>query len=352
MAIQFLHNLDLNYNELQNAKLQVVGTDPTINLVEGRIIYNSVEDAIKFYNGSAWVGLDGSGDISGVTVGDGMSGGGTSGNVTLTNIDKGSSQSIWKNIASDSGTTAANSNNDTITIAGGANVSTSILGDTVTINSTDTNTQLSQEAVEDMVGGMLDGAETFISVSYDDVNGNIDFVVPVLDQDNMFSNSAVHLATQQSIKAYVDTEINSVIDAAPGALDTLNELAAALGDDPNHTTTMTNLIAAKVAKTSRQALADAADALTISGHAITLTRGDGSTDVVNVPNPTSNTKVATITDTTTVTHSLGDDVIVQLYDTSTKETVFAEVDRVALGTTVTFASTPTNSVRVLIQKIG
>ena len=36
---------------------------------------------------------------------------------------------------------------------------------------------LTQEQVEDFVGGMLDGTETLISVSYDDTDGNIDFVV-------------------------------------------------------------------------------------------------------------------------------------------------------------------------------
>ena len=39
------------------------------------------------------------------------------------------------------------------------------------------NTQLTQEQVEDFVGGMLDGTETGITVSYDDTDGNIDFVV-------------------------------------------------------------------------------------------------------------------------------------------------------------------------------
>tara|TARA_R100000458_G_scaffold48111_1_gene47054 strand:- start:461 stop:1966 length:1506 start_codon:yes stop_codon:yes gene_type:complete len=67
------------------------------------------------------------------------------------------------------------------------------------------NTQLTQEQVEDFVGGMLDGTETFITVTYDDTDGNIDFVVPVKDEDNMASDSATHLATQQSVKAYVDT---------------------------------------------------------------------------------------------------------------------------------------------------
>ena len=109
-------------------------------------------------------------------------------------------------------------------------------------SSTDTNTQLSQEQVEDFVGGMLDGTETFISVSYDDTDGNIDFVVPVLDEDNMNTNSATHLATQQSIKAYVDSEVAGLVDSAPGALNTLNELAAAINDDATFSSTVTTAL--------------------------------------------------------------------------------------------------------------
>ena len=48
------------------------------------------------------------------------------------------------------------------------------------------------------------------------------------------------LATQ----SYVTTQINNVIDSAPGALNTLNELAAALGDDANFSTTVANSIGA------------------------------------------------------------------------------------------------------------
>ena len=63
---------------------------------------------------------------------------------------------------------------------------------------------------------------------------------------------------------------------------------------------------------------------------------------------------ATITATGTVTHNLGTkDVIVQLYDVTTFDTVFADVDRTSPNVvTVTFGSTPTNSIRVLVQKIG
>ena len=46
-------------------------------------------------------------------------------------------------------------------------------------------------------------------------------------------------------ESYVDTAVANVIDSAPGALDTLNELAAALGDDANFATTTTNSLALK-----------------------------------------------------------------------------------------------------------
>lgn len=47
---------------------------------------------------------------------------------------------------------------------------------------------------------------------------------------------------------YVDNAVANLVDTAPGTLDTLNELAAALGDDPNFATTMTNSLATKADK--------------------------------------------------------------------------------------------------------
>lgn len=62
----------------------------------------------------------------------------------------------------------------------------------------------------------------------------------------------------------------------------------------------------------------------------------------------------TISDTATITHGLKTkDIIVQLYDTVTSETVYADVERISTTqATITFATTPTNSIRVLVQKIG
>ena len=52
--------------------------------------------------------------------------------------------------------------------------------------------------------------------------------------------------TQVATTAYVQNEISELIDAAPGALDTLNELAAALGDDANFATTVTTALGTKL----------------------------------------------------------------------------------------------------------
>ena len=61
-------------------------------------------------------------------------------------------------------------------------------------------------------------------------------------------NADPSLALGAATKQYVDTEVAGIVDSAPATLDTLNELAAALGDDANFSTTVTNSIATKVAK--------------------------------------------------------------------------------------------------------
>jgi len=72
---------------------------------------------------------------------------------------------------------------------------------------TDTNTQLSQEQVEDFVGGMLDGTETRISVTYDDVDGNIDFVVDA-DLAN-YDNTTAGFLTSVSTADIGDSQVTN-----------------------------------------------------------------------------------------------------------------------------------------------
>ena len=67
-------------------------------------------------------------------------------------------------------------------------------------------------------------------------------------------------------KTYVDTAVAGIVDSAPATLDTLNELAAALGDDANYATSTTTAIATKLTKTDNLSdLDNSATALTNLG---------------------------------------------------------------------------------------
>ena len=100
---------------------------------------------------------------------------------------------------------------------------------------------------------------------------------------------------------------------------------------------------------------------TVSNTGVTsITAGTGisvsaSTGAITISsNPSASQYATTISGTSTVSHNLGSrDIMVQLYDTVTYETVYADVDRDTTNAVIiTFASTPTNSIRVLVQKIG
>ena len=79
-------------------------------------------------------------------------------------------------------------------------------------------------------------------------------------------------------KKYVDDEVSGLVDSAPGALDTLNELAAALGDDADFSTTITNSIATK---------------LPLAGGTVTGAIAMSTNKITGVGNPTAAQDVAT-----------------------------------------------------------
>ena len=113
------------------------------------------------------------------------------------------------------------------------------------------------------------GAGTGITVNADNVAINFK------DEDNMASNSASHAATQQSIKAYVDAEVAGVVNSAPSALNTLDELAAALGDDANFATTTSTALGNRLrVDTSSQGLTGTQQANAITNLGITATKAE------------------------------------------------------------------------------
>jgi uncharacterized protein YfkK (UPF0435 family) len=79
-------------------------------------------------------------------------------------------------------------------------------------------------------------------ISLSVVSGNLN-IVNTITNNNQLDNGAGYATT-----SYVTTQINNLVDAAPGTLDTLNELAAALGDDPNFATTIAASIGTKQAQ--------------------------------------------------------------------------------------------------------
>ena len=102
-----------------------------------------------------------------------------------------------------------------------------------------TNLFFTNERVDDRVAALLVGGNN-ITATYDDVAGTL-----TIDGQPGYTDGDV--GTYLSANGY-DTATNiiaTITDSAPATLDTLNELAAALGDDPNFATTVTNSLATK-----------------------------------------------------------------------------------------------------------
>jgi hypothetical protein len=103
----------------------------------------------------------------------------------------------------------------------------------------------------------LNSASGSITISPEDGSGNANVTFPRagyagLDSPALTGTPTAPTATagtsttQLATTAFVAGEVAGIVDAAPATLDTLNELAAALGDDANFSTTVTNSIATKL----------------------------------------------------------------------------------------------------------
>ena len=200
--------------------------------------------------------------------------------------------------------------------------------------------------------------------------------------------SAATNSTQVATTAYVTTAVSNLIGGAPGALDTLNELAEAIGDDDDYAATITTALGTKAPTASPTftgtvsgitkemvGLGSVAN-ITVSGSntgdevaASTTTAGvvERATDTealagsdtsryVTPKHLANRTYTAEIGGATsiTVTHNLGTRaVMVQMFDTSSYETIYAQVTRTSTSAVrVDFNSAPASSdVTIMISKI-
>ena len=260
MAIKHLSNISLEQNELQNAVVHSLGTAPT-SPVEGQIFYNSGASKTVFvytkasgaYDATYWKALA-PGDITSVssnttgqlTISSGSEGDAVFSIVTGAVSNNGSGLSTQAQIKSyvdsqltaqdldfqgdSGGALSIDLDSETLSIVGTSNEIETVgsgnqiqigLPNTVEIGLLKTSgvyqfngNTISHLSNANLITGFK--STTGFRVSFD--GGTTDAILfengsvtgsLIKDEDNMSSNSATHLATQQSIKAYVDSQVTA-----------------------------------------------------------------------------------------------------------------------------------------------
>lgn len=349
--------------------------------------------------------------VTSVTAGTGISVTGTTSDPIINNTDPGSAQNIFKNIAvSGQSTVVADSNNDTLTLVGGGGttITTNTTTDTITISSTDTNT--TYDLVADAVAGgsiiLLNGSDSsqdgvkILGTSNEvEVTRSGNEITVGLPNDVTIAGNLTVIGTTTTNNVETVSTSNGVIfegNAADG-----NELTLIAGTltadrtitlpDATGTVALTSNIGngtltvtagtlmsgggsftanqsgnssvtinhASVSRTNNTSSVSPAFGTTFTAIDSITTSTEGhitavNTKTITLPGTSSFSYAATISASGAVTHNLGTkDVIVQLYDTVTSETVFADVVRTSTSAvTVTFGNAPVNAIRVLITKVG
>jgi hypothetical protein len=441
MAIQFLNNLNINDNQLLNAKVQVASTAPTA--AKGQIYLDSTTNVntLKYHDGSQWIGLkqvnlnnstfvsltnlsatgsnvisleaslSATGTASSTTFlrGDNTwgtpigalytlpvaAGGSNSAVISLTE------QTLSTQVVSDvtfNGTTngvkitESTGNNGSITI--GLQDSITLVG-TLTVQGTGQSSFAGQVTIPAVPIASTDAA----SKAYVDnaVTGALVFQggydaatnTPNLDSpptgtikkgfmwtvtaDGSFFTEQVRvgdslIANKDTPTTLADwTTVQSNIDLATLTTVGLGNVNAGSGIGVAYsagTATVTNTDKGSSQNIFKNILASGQTTLVASsnndsiilypgnGIAITTDAATNTIEIASTYTPPTISYATTISATATVTHNLNTkDVIVQLYDTVTSDTVYADITRASVNTiTVTFSAVPTNPIRVLVQK--
>ena len=322
MAIKHLSDIDLNKNQLKKARIHVETNSSQAALAtpaEGQVYYDSTDNELRVYNGSAWVSAINT-DV----------------NVNLDNL-KARLPQIDASVAIGNGTGVHT------TISGNANVGANlaVAGNTVlagdlTVNGTTTTVNTTNLDVTDNIivlnNGQTGAAPTTlrsgIEVERGDTantilhwNDNIDRWEITNDGSNYFP-----------LVYYVDSSDPAITVQRTNGIAEIGARNASITVDG--VTRLATTVEAVTGTLETIAVTPLGLATAIAGRTFATSIG-GATSV-------------------SVSHNLGTrDVIVQLYDNSTFDTVVADVTRTNANTVdVAFTTAPSaNSIRVLVTKI-
>ena len=381
MAINYLNSIDLNKNQLQNGVIHVLATAPS-NPVEGQIYYNSTDNRLYFYDATNWI--DASGDIKSVTTQtanqlditdpngpnprvDIITGAVTSGGTALVtsgdiytyvgnsigsvSIDiNGTANEIE---VTTTGTGQSFGNGDTITVGLPNDVT---IGNDLTVTNDLTvngNVQLGNATTDTVdIAGSLDITGNTVITGDLTVNGTTTTVNSntVNIGDNIIVLNADETGTPSQdggIEIERGTSANRILiwDESAGYW-TLQQ------NTGNHERIATYADSIEDATVTTGASSGLTVTETLSGTDNRIKSYDVEIDFTQFQYKTSIGNGSSLA--YTVTHNLGSlDVIVQLYDNSTYDTVYADVVRTNTNQiTVTFANAPsTNDIRVLVYKL-
>ena len=123
---------------------------------------------------------------------------------------------------------------------------TNVGAKTIKLNGEDLGTRLDElESIS--LPNILDNESGDLTIS--DESGNVIMKVDASGLETTTVTAKSAIINGVDITTYVDTQVANLVNSAPEALNTLDELAAALGNDANFATTVTNQIASKVDQT-------------------------------------------------------------------------------------------------------
>ena len=322
MALSYLTDINLNKNELQNVVIQKLATDPSSGQTAGWIIYNTSDNQLKVYDGSAWTNVGG--DITGVDI---TAGTGLSGTVSTT---------------SGQHTQTINLANTTVT-AGSYGSATAI--PTFTVDAQGRLTAAGEASITTVLTIDGDSTSQDVALATDDLK--------IIGTSNEIETAVTKSGTDVSLTIGLPDDV------------TIGNDLTVLGDLQVTGTTTTNNV--ETVSTSNGIIfegtvADAHEGTLLAGALtadVTYTLPDKTGTVAMTSDITDRFYATSIGDGSatsyTVTHNLGSqDVIVQLYDSSSLDTVFADVVRTSTSVvTIDFAAAPTaNDIRVLVTKIA